>query len=447
MARPRTKRLRGLLALAVPLALLAGACADDDDDDDTSTDAGSDDTGGDDGGDDGGDGDRVVTIFGPEVEGEAQGLLDSFADFEEETGIDVQVQGDRSFEQQIGVRVDGGDPPDIAMFPQPAKISDFAADLVPLSDEVLATVEENFDAGWTDLVTVDGDVMAIPAKADLKSLVWYSPEAFATAGYEVPETMEDLLALADTMVADGNTPFCIGIGSDAATGWPMTDWIEDFMLRLEGPEVYDQWWQHEIPFDDPAVVGVVQFVVDLWSAPGYVFGGMQNIAATPFAEAGLPLLDGDCMMHRQGNFYAANWPEGTTLGEDGQVNAFYLPTFADQDFGRVTLSGGIYASAFSDRPEVEETMQFIASTEYSDARAPVGGFLSPNRNTDASLYPTEIEQNFATILAEADPVRFDASDLMPGAVGAGTFWSAAVDMTTGTSVEQALGEVEASFPE
>ena len=443
MARLRTRRFRALLALTAPLALLAAACADDDDE--TSSDATSETTEDDGGGDEGGD--RVVTMFGPEVEGEAQGLLDSFAAFEEETGIDVQYQGDRSFEEQIGVRVDGGDPPDIAFFPQPGKIADFAPDLVPLTDDVLATVEENFDAGWTDLVTVDGDIMAIPAKADLKSLVWYSPTAFAEAGYEVPESMEDLLAMADQMVADGNTPFCIGIGSDAATGWPMTDWIEDFMLRLEGPEVYDQWWQHEIPFDDPAVVGVAQFVVDLWSTPGYVFGGMQNIAATPFAEAGLPLLDGDCMMHRQGNFYAANWPDGTTLGEDGDVNAFYLPTFADQDFGRVTLSGGIYAAAFSDRPEVLETMQFIASTGYSDARAPVGGFLSPNRNTDTGLYPTEIEQNFASILADADPVRFDASDLMPGAVGAGTFWSAAVDMTTGASVEQALGEVEASFPE
>jgi alpha-glucoside transport system substrate-binding protein len=150
-------------------------------------------------------------------------------------------------------------------------------------------------------------------------------------------------------------------------------------------------------------------------------------------------------MHRQGNFYAANWPDGTTLGEDGQVNAFYLPS--PEEFGQVTLSGGIYAAAFSDRPEVMQVMQYIASTEYSDARAPVGGFLSPNQNTDTSLYPTEIEQNFAEILADADPVRFDASDLMPGAVGAGSFWTAAVDITTGAKdVQTAFADVEASWP-
>jgi alpha-glucoside transport system substrate-binding protein len=209
--------------------------------------------------------------------------------------------------------------------------------------------------------------------------------------------------------------------------------------------VYDDWVNHEIPFDDPDVVEVGEYVIDLWSKEGAVFGGLQNVAATPFAEAGLPLLDGDCFMHRQGNFYAANWPDGTEIGEDGEVNAFYLP--GSDDNPNITLTGGIYAASFSDRPEVEETMKFLASTDYADARAPVGGFLAPNKNVDPSLYPTEIEASFAEILSAAEPVRFDASDLMPGAVGAGSFWSAAVDITTGAKdVQTAFSEVEDSWP-
>ena len=259
--------------------------------------------------------------------------------------------------------------------------------------------------------------------------------------------MEDLLALADQMIAAGQTPFCVGLGSDAATGWPFTDWVEDFMLRLKGPEVYDQWVNHEIPFNDPQVVEVVQYVYDLWNKPGMVRGGVANVADIPFADAGLPLVDGECMMHRQGNFYAANWDEGTEIGADGDVNAFYLPTFADQDFGQVTLTGGIYAVAFSDRPEVIQALEYIAGTDFADNRAPTGGFLSPNKNTDTSKYPTEIEQTFAEILAQADPARFDASDLMPGEVGAGTFWDAAVDITSGNkTVQEALDDVEASWP-
>jgi alpha-glucoside transport system substrate-binding protein len=436
MQRPRRRGpARVLLTCALALSLLGAACADDDGDDEGS--------GG--GGGDGG-GDKVVTMAGPEVEVEAEGLKESFAAFEEETGITIEYSGDRSFEEQIGGQVDGGNAPDVAMFPQPGKIRDFQDDLVPIP----ADIAEGFTGlpeGLLERATIDGDLYGVPAKADLKSLVWYSPTAFEEGGYEVPETMEDMLAMADEMIANGDTPFCVGIGSDAATGWPMTDWIEDFMLRLKGPDVYDQWVAHEIPFDDPDVVEVVQYVYDLWSTEGMVYGGTENIAATPFADAGLPLLEDQCMMHRQGNFYAANWPEGTEIGEEGAVNAFYLPTFADQDFGQVTLSGGIYAAAFSDRPEVMQVLEFIGSVEYADARAPVGGFLAPNQETDASLYPTEIEQTFATILSEADPVRFDASDLMPGAVGAGSFWTACVDIVTGNkSVEDALASVEQSWP-
>lgn len=434
MNRPRRGPARVLLTCAIALSLLGAACADDDDGDESS-------------GGNGGDGDKVVTMAGPEVEGEAQGLIDSFDAFTEETGITIEYSGDRSFEEQIGGQVDGGNPPDIAFFPQPGKIRDFQDDLVPIPADIADTFT-GLPEGLLERATLDGDLYGVPAKADLKSLVWYSPSDFEEKGYTVPETMEDLLSQADDMIANGDTPFCVGIGSDAATGWPMTDWIEDFMLRLKGPDVYDQWVNHEIPFDDPDVVEVVQYVYDLWSTEGMVYGGTQNIAATPFADAGLPLLDDQCMMHRQGNFYAANWPEGTEIGEDGEVNAFYLPTFADQDFGQVTLSGGIYAAAFSDRDEVMQVLEFIGSVDYADARAPVGGFLAPNQDTDTSLYPTEIEQTFASILSDADPVRFDASDLMPGAVGAGTFWTACVDIVSGSkSVEDALASVEQSWPD
>jgi alpha-glucoside transport system substrate-binding protein len=430
----RQRRWRAALVLGLALALVAASCSNDKKT--TNAASGSGDSSG-----------KTVTIFGPEVEQEAQGFKDTFKQFEATTGIKINYQGDRSFEEQIGVRVDGGNPPDIAMFPQPGKISDFASDLTPLDGDALSNVKKNFDAGWTNLVTIDGKIMAVPAKADLKSLVWYSPTAFKAAGYTVPETQEDLLALADKMVADGKTPFCIGLGSDAATGWPMTDWVEDYMLRLKGPDVYDKWVKHQIPFNDPNVVEVVQYVHDLWAKKGYVFGGLQNVAATPFADAGLPLLKGDCMMHRQGNFYAANWPTGTKLGDDGQVSAFYLPTFKSKDFGRVTLTGGIYAAAFADRPEVKQALAFIASTDFANARAPVGGFLSPNKNTDITKYPTAIEQKFADILAKADPARFDASDTMPGAVGAGTFWTACVDIVTGAKdVKTALASVEKSWP-
>jgi len=265
-----------------------------------------------------GPGDGTVTIFGPEVEEELRGFEEAFAPFTEETGIQVSIQGDRSAEEQIGVQVQGGNPPDIFIFPQPGLLRSFVQDceLVPLPDEVVSTMQENFVEGFIAGGQVGDQYYGVPNKSDVKSLVWYSPSAFEANGYQVPTTHDELMTLSDQMVEDGNTPWCIGIGSDAATGWPFTDWIEDYMLRIHGPEVYDQWVNHEIPFDDPQVIEVGNFVMDIWSKDDYVFGGLQAVASTPFAEAGLGVIEGDCMMHRQANFYAANWPEGITVGSE-----------------------------------------------------------------------------------------------------------------------------------
>jgi ABC-type glycerol-3-phosphate transport system substrate-binding protein len=265
-----------------------------------------------------GPGDGSVTIFGPEVGDEQRGFEESFTAFTEETGIQIRIQGDRSAEEQIGVQVQGGNPPDIFIFPQPGLLRSFveACQLVPLPDNVVSAMQENFVEGFIAGGQVGDQYYGVPNKSDVKSLVWYSPSAFEDKGYEVPDNHDDFIALMDEMVENGDTPLCIGIGSDAATGWPFTDWIEDYMLRLHGPEVYDQWVQNEIPFDDPRVIEVGEFVMDIWSTDGYVFGGLQAAASTPFAESGLGVIQGDCMMHRQANFYAANWPSGVQVGSE-----------------------------------------------------------------------------------------------------------------------------------
>lgn len=392
-------------------------------------------------------GSDTVTIFTAETDLELRTLEEAFDTFTEETGIDVAIESSPNFETDVEIQIRSGHPPDIAMFPQPGNVGDHVDDIRPLSDELAALAEENFTPDFTDLVTFGGELKAVPVKADLKSLIWYNPTVFADAGYEVPKTFDDFLALTDQMMADGNPPFCVGIEAGTSSGWPLTDWIEDFLLRLEGPELYDRWYRHEIPFDHPAVVEAGELVADLWSQDGFVYGGTDAAAVTAWTDAGLPVLDGECMMHRQAHFYAVNWPEGTELGADGDVDAFYLP--GSEEHPNVVLSGGIYAAAFSDDDNVTRVMEFLASTDYANARASneIGGFLSPNQNVDVDVYPNELMRRFGQILTTADPVRFDASDLMPGVIGSGAFWTAAVDVTIGSKdVATAFADVEARWP-
>jgi alpha-glucoside transport system substrate-binding protein len=302
--------------------------------------------------------------------------------------------------------------------------------------------------------TVDGTFYAAPLGANVKSFVWYSPTVFEEKGYEVPKTWDDLLALSDKIAADDpdGKPWCAGIESGDATGWPATDWLEDVMLRTAGPEAYDKWVAHETPFNDPAVATALAEVGKILKNPKFVNGGqgdVKTIASTAFQDAGLPLLDnGGCYMHRQASFYAANFPEGTNVAEDGDVWAFYLP--AKDETTKPVLVGGEFTAAFADRPEVKAFQTYLASVEWANERAKTcgaGGCVTANTQADAGLLKNPVDKLSAEILTDkASTSRFDGSDLMPGAVGAGTFWKGMTNWITGQDDKATLDYIENSWP-
>ena len=260
------------------------------------------------------------------------------------------------------------------------------------------------------------------------------------------------MTLSQDAAAKGIKPWCAGIESGEATGWVLTDWLEDAVLRDAGPDVYDQWVNHEIPFDDPAVAEALDRVGSILKEDAMVNGGIgdvKSIATTPFQEGGLPILDGKCAMHRQASFYAANWPEGTTVAEDGDVFAFYLPT-TNEDFGKPVLGGGEFVAAFSDAPEVQAFQTYLSSDVWANEKAkntPGGGWVSANKGLDVANLVSPIDQLSAETLQDADAVfRFDGSDQMPGAVGAGSFWSEMTAWITGEETAAALTNIEGSWP-
>lgn len=393
---------------------------------------------------------QTVTIF-TAAEGEQVTLFESnFVDFEAETGIDVVVEASPDFETVSLVRAEAGDPYDIYNFPQPGLMADFARSgfLVDLG-QFLTTdyMLTKYTQSWIDLGTVDGVLSGVWHNADVKSLVWYAKPAFDAAGYTIPETWDEMLALSDQIVTAGGVPWCIGFESGGATGWPGTDWVEDIMLRTTSPENYDAWVAGELAFDSPEVSNAFETAGNIWLNPDYVLGGTTGILSTNFGDAPLKMLPVDapeCYMMRQASFIGGFFPEGTVIGTD--VGYFYLPPI-NPAYGKPVLGSGSLLSMGNDTPAVRAVMEFLTTGASARAEVEAGILIAPHLDVDPAWYPNDTIRGFADILANADTFRFDGSDLMPGAVGAGTFWTGIVDYVGGADLTTVLQAIDASWPQ
>ena len=401
--------------------------------------------------------DKTISVYTSIVSPEDQPHIDSFKPFEECTGATVDYEGSREFENQLPVKIEAGSPPDIAYIPQPGLLNTlvdrFGDAVKPVGDAAEANVDEYYNEAWKGYGTVDEEYYAVPVGANAKSFVWYSPQLMTDGGYEIPTTLDELMDLTEKIATDNPDvkPWCAGIESGGATGWPATDWLEDMMLRTVSPEDYDAWVTHEMPFNDPKVVEALDMAGAILKDEKYVnggYGGVQTIATTPFGDAGLPILEGQCYLHRQASFYQANWPEGTDISEEGEVFAFYLPGKDTET--KPLLVGGEFATAFADREEVQAFQAYLTSPEWSNekAKASEAGWLSANKELDPANLKSPIDKlGFELLTDESTVVRFDGSDLMPSAVGAGSFWKGMVDwIALDKSTKDVLDSIESSWP-
>ncbi|MBI9043954.1 MAG: carbohydrate ABC transporter substrate-binding protein [Anaerolineaceae bacterium] len=395
----------------------------------------------------------VVTMAGPFTDADAVKFDNSIVAFEEATGIDIQYEGSKEFEASITIRVDGGDAPDIVDFPQPGLLANMVkkGQVVDLNDVIDQDwMKQNYIQSWLDMGTMagpDGDIMAgVWARANGKSLVFYPKAEFDAAGYEVPETWDELMTLTETIASDGDTPWCIGMESGAATGWSMTDWIEDVMLRTTSLENYDKWVAGELPFDSPEVKKALSYITAIWFNDDYVYGGQASISTTSFGDAPAPMFDAPpkCWLHRQGNFITSFFPEDKVAGVD--YDFFYLPPI-DEQYGKPVLGAGDIYAMFNDRPEVRAVIQYFSTAESVKGWVEAGGAISPHNDSSLDWYADSVTRGVAEIILNADSFRFDASDLMPKSVGTGTFWKYMTDYVSGSTDEDtALQEIDASWP-
>ena len=404
-----------------------------------------------------------VFITGALVGNDAAGFQENFDSFTEETGIIVSFQGSDNFEQEVQIQMESGDTPDIALWPQPGAVVDAAQRGYLVSLEDLGVDMDEYRASFSSYIVglgeVDGAHYGGAHAFNLKSIVWYQPAEFEARGYSIPSTWDEMIALADQIVADGMTPFCFGMYSNGASGWLATDWMEDIMLRTgEGTATYDKWVSHDIPFNDPVVKNAATFLSQIMHTEGYVVGGTDAIVSTYFGNAQDPMFEKDangnpgCFMHRQASFITSFWPEAAQAGAGSETTVFPFPAM-DDGLPKAALGAGDMFGVFNDRDATIEVVNYMLSSDFFEAAAqrPDNSRIYGHVDFDTSLYSKDITRVLADTITGAlaeNAFRFDASDLMPPEVGAGSFWKEMMNLAVEGPgyIDTALNNIETSWP-
>jgi alpha-glucoside transport system substrate-binding protein len=367
-------------------------------------------------------------------------------------GITIQWSKVDNINQIIMTKIQGNDVPDIALIPQPGVVSDIvkrgkATALDSVVD--MSTLKSSMLPGTLESGTVNGKLYGLMVSMNAKSFVFYPKKAWDAAGYQAPKSIDELNALTDKIRSSGKTPWCMGIESGPATGWPATDWFEDLVMRYGGAQGYNDWVTHKVKFDSPLVRQAAAEFQKIAFTPGNVLGGRKSIASNAFGTAGNPMFDAKpgCWLFKQGSFVTTFFPKSVQANLDAEVGLFGFPP-AKAGGENPVLGGGDLAMLLKNTKGAQEVMKMMADKSVGDAAVASGSsYLSPHKDFDVSKYKGTTAQDIAKVAYSATTFLFDGSDQMPGAVGSGTFWKETTSWISGQeSLDAALKNIDSSWP-
>ncbi|MEV7806434.1 ABC transporter substrate-binding protein [Microbispora sp. NPDC088329] len=334
--------------------------------------------------------------------------------FEEKTGAKVTYASTgEDTGAYLGPRIQGGNPPDVAILPQPGLVQQYADEnaLKPLSAEVQAQIDQNYTPYWKELGSAKGQVYGVLVKAAHKSLVWYRQSAFDDAGAQPASTWDDLIKNAQTLSDSGVPPFALC----AASGWTLTDLFENVYLSTAGPENYDKLSKHEIPWTDATVKTALEKMAQIFGKKEFMLGGSSGALQTDFPTCVTQAYaQKKAAMVIEADFVAASLGQsGAKVGEEAKIMPF--PKAGDT---APVILGGDVAVVMKDTKGAQALVEFLASKEGGEVWAKQPGYLSPNRNVSPDNYPDDLTKQLAqTIISAGESVRYDMSDLSPSAFG------------------------------
>jgi alpha-glucoside transport system substrate-binding protein len=411
-----SRRLRAFLVLGAVVVLGAAGCA------------GS-----------GGTSDKEVTVVGSWGGSEQESFLAMVKPWEDKTGNKVKYTGSRGLGAYLTTAVASGTLPDLAGLPGPGEMKEFATggSLKALDGVLdLNTYKADTVKSLVDLGTVDGKIVAVFIKSSVKGFIWYNKANYdGTAPANWDAVMGTDPGAADSL-------WCVGLESGADSGWPGTDWVEDFVIRQSGPEVYDSWVAGTTKWTDPAIKKAFESFGEVLDAS---YGGKTFVNSTNFGSAGNPLFTDPpgCLFHHQASFIS-DFFKSQGGAADGAFDFFVMPEIDPAYAGALTGGGDLFG-LFSDKAAAKDLLKYLVTAEAQQIWADRGGFVSAN--TKVTTYPDAVGQKSADAIKNATVFRFDGGDLMPAAMKA-AFFRAMVDFAEDQgkldSILKSLDDVQAT---
>jgi alpha-glucoside transport system substrate-binding protein len=397
----------------------------------------------------------TVTIWSSVDPPVQAGLLKALQAKIKSGGDNITVKWTRveNINQLIITKIQSGDTPDIAFVPQPGLVTQMnqLGAIKPLDSMVdMNALKSSMMPGTLDAGTIDGKLYGLLASANVKGLIFYNKKDWAKKGYDA-STVKDipsLEALANKMKANGDTPWCFGIGSDTSTGWPATDWMETLIMKQAGADAYNKWVTHAVPFNDPTAMAAGQEMEKLLFGNGDVLGGINAASSNNFQTAANPMFSNPvkCEMIMQGSFITGFFPSNITKDLDANVGVFGFPPGTAGGENPVE-GGGDLLTVLNDSSNVKKVVGFLSQTDIGNDAAPTSSFFSPHKDFNKSLYPNQVTQDEAKYAYGASSFLFDGSDSMPAEVGTGSFWKEMTAWISGDEdLSTALGNIENSWP-
>ncbi|MCP2164312.1 ABC transporter substrate-binding protein [Goodfellowiella coeruleoviolacea] len=388
----------------------------------------------------------AVSLLGPWTGAEEDQFRQALRVFSARTGTQVDYQGTRALGQVLLNDVQQGTPHDVAVLPSPGELARYAAEhaVLPLDDVVGPEWESEYSPQWRKLARAGQDgLYAVPIQVNLKSIVWFNPRRLPG---DRPATWADLTALTGAVVARGDTPWCMGMGASATSGWPGTDWIEDILLRQAGTEVYQRWVAGTLPWTDARVRRAWQTWGEITGGPGQVRGGAESALLTDFADAARAMFTDPpgCFLEHQGSFIAGayrGYPGGPRAGTD--FDFFPLPRLGPVAAGASQsweVSADM-AGMFRDTPQARALVRFLASADGQRIWPGVGAF-SANTRVGRQAYGDEVSRRVIDELTGSDTLCFDASDLMPATLRNAFYRAVLTYLSDQSRLDELLGELD-----